>query len=341
VVTLAEIAQLIGSVVPPGAIEFAISGIKSPSHASITDVTFLSSAEFHDDIAKSQCLAVIVKQGVHIDGKICLEVADPYTAYAQVANFFEDRSPLFNEQISVHAIVDPSAEIDPSASIGPGSIIGSGVRIGEGCRIGARCVIEKNCTIDDNTRIDSGAVIRWSTVIGKRVIIQAGAIVGSDGFGNARQSDGSWIRIPPFGNVVIGDDVEVGAGTTIDRGNFESTLIGNGVKLDNLIHVAHNVQIDDNTAIAAQTGISGSTKIGKRVIIGGQAGFVGHIHIGDDSFVGAKAGVSKSVEPGAKITGYPARDLMTMRRIEAAQANLPALLKDIRQLKKNIDEKNK
>jgi UDP-3-O-[3-hydroxymyristoyl] glucosamine N-acyltransferase len=169
------------------------------------------------------------------------------------------------------------------------------------------------------------------------VIIQSGAVIGSDGFGNA--NDGPvYRRIPAFGNVVIEDDVDIGANTTVDRGNFEPTTIRRGVKIDNLVHVAHNVIIGEDTAIAAQTGISGSTKIGNRVIIAGQAGFVGHITIGDGSFIGAKAGISKSVAPGEKVTGYPARDFMTMRRIEAAQASLPALLKEIKQMKKEIDQ---
>jgi UDP-3-O-[3-hydroxymyristoyl] glucosamine N-acyltransferase len=178
-------------------------------------------------------------------------------------------------------------------------------------------------------------VIRYDSVIGDRVVIQSGAVIGSDGFGNAREK-GVFIRIPAFGNVIIGDDADIGANTTIDRGNFEPTIIGNGVKLDNLIHIAHNVVVGDHTAMAAQTGISGSTRIGKRVLIAGQVGSVGHIEIGDDSFIGAKAGISKSVPAGAKITGYPARDLMTMRRIEAAQQELPRLLKEIKTLKKQV-----
>ena len=238
--------------------------------------------------------------------------------------------------ISPSAIIDSGAEVDPTASIGPGTVVGAKAKIGAACRIGARCVIEKGCTLGRDCRIDSGVVIRYDTVIGNRVVIQSGAVIGSDGFGNAREK-GVFIRIPAFGNVVIGDDVDIGANTTIDRGNFSPTIIGNGAKLDNLIHIAHNVVVGEHSAIAAQTGISGSTRVGKRVLIAGQAGFVGHIDIGDDSFVGAKAGVSKSVPAGAKITGYPARDLMTMRRIEAAQQELPRLLKEIKNLRKQVD----
>lgn len=339
--SLYQISQLISSVVPEGTTDFSILGIKSPELAGKDDITFISDPKYRERVERSDCGAVIVKRGDNISGKICLGVEDPYLAYAKVAQLFEDTSPIFNEGISSYAIVDSTAEIGALTSVGPGTVIGLGVKIGENCRIGARCVIEKNTVIGNGCRIDSGVIIRWSTVIGNYVIIQSGAVIGSDGFGNARQKDGSWIRIPAFGNVQIEDNAEIGACTTIDRGNFEPTIIHRGVKLDNLIQVAHNVEIGEHSVSAAQTGISGSTKVGKRVIIGGQVGFSGHNQIGDDSFIGAKAGVSKNFGSGAKITGYPARDLMTMRRIEAAQAYLPSLLKEIKQIRKNIDDLNK
>jgi UDP-3-O-[3-hydroxymyristoyl] glucosamine N-acyltransferase len=334
--SLSEIAKLIGSAMPEGVADFIIESIKSPEQASNKDITFLSNSKYKDSIKNCNCGVVIVKKNDFVESKVCLIVDDPYTAYAQVAQLFEDKSPLFNEGISSQAIIDPTASVDPTCSIGPGTVIGPKVKIAKNCRIGARVVIERNTTIGESCRIDSGVVIRWETVIGAGVVVQSGAIIGSDGFGNARQKDGSWIRIPGFGNVIIGDNAEIGAGATIDRGNFEPTVIENGAKLDNLVHIAHNVTVGENTAIAAQTGVSGSTKIGKRVLVGGQAGFVGHITIGDDTFIGAKAGVSKDIEPGSKITGYPARDLMTMRRIEAAQSNLPALLKEIKQIQKKL-----
>ncbi len=331
------IAETLGVLLPEGMGEENIKTIASPESADKDDIVFLADSRFRAAVEASRAEFVIVKRGERIRNKTCLEVDDPYVGYAKVAQLFEDRSPVFNEGISEDAVIDPTAKIDKTVSVGPGTVIGANVIIGQYCRIGACCVIEKQCTIGDHCRIDSGAVVRYGTVIGNRVIIQSGAIIGSDGFGNAREN-GKFIRIPAFGNVVIHDDAEIGANTTIDRGNFSATIIGKGVKLDNLIHVAHNVIIDEHTAIAAQTGISGSTRIGKRVLIGGQAGFVGHIEIGDDSFIGAKAGVSKSVEAGAKITGYPARDLMTMRRIEASLQELPRLLKEIKELQNKVNE---
>jgi UDP-3-O-[3-hydroxymyristoyl] glucosamine N-acyltransferase len=229
--------------------------------------------------------------------------------------------------------------VHAGAHVGPGSIIGGNCTIGDRTVIAAGCVIEKNVTIAEDCRIDSGVIIRSNTLIGSRVIIQSGTVIGSDGFANARRADGSWVHIPCFGKVIIEDDVQIGANVTIDRGNFEPTIIRRGCRLDNLIQVAHNVEIGENCAIAAQVGISGSTIFGKRVLVGGQAGFAGHISIGDDSFVGAQSGVSKSVDPGNKITGTPARDLMSVRRTEVAQTKLPELLKDVKKLIKAFDER--
>jgi UDP-3-O-[3-hydroxymyristoyl] glucosamine N-acyltransferase len=339
-VKLSAIARVLGTSLLPGVVDREIRGIASPQNADDHQITFLAKKDFLAAVVKSRCAAVIVRKGENVSGKVCLETADPYVGYAKVAQIFEDVRPVWNEGIAASAVIDPTAIIPASSSIGPLTAIGANVKIGDHCRIDAHCVVESGTVIGDHCRIDSGVVIRSKSVIGNRVVIQSGAVIGSDGFGNAREN-GKYIRIPCFGNVVIEDDVDIGACTTIDRGNFESTVIRQGVKLDNLIHVAHNVSIGNDTAIAAQTGISGSTRIGKRVVIGGQAGFVGHIEIGDDSFVGAKSGVSKGTKPGEMITGYPARDLMTMRRIEAAETQLPELLKEARRLRKEIEELKK
>lgn len=332
---LSQITTALGLPPPQNGDDRVISSITSPERAGKSDLIFSVDPKFDDAITASAAECVIVKKGHTFPAKMCLEVDDPYLGYAKVAQLFEDCSPPFGAGQSPHAVIDPTAVIDSSVAIAPGTVIGSGVTIGAGTTIGARCVIEKDTSVGSNCRIDSGVTIRYGTTIGNGVIIQSGAVIGSDGFGNAREN-GTWVRIPAFGNVVIEDNAEIGANTTIDRGNFDDTVIGRGVKLDNLIHLAHNVTVGEHTVMAAQTGISGSTHVGKRVIIAGQVGFVGHIDIGDDSFIGAKAGVSKTVAPGAKITGYPARDLMTMRRIEAAQQSLPKLLKDFKRLTKEV-----
>lgn len=337
---LSVLASAIGAVHPAGTGDREITAIDSPQRADEHAVTFLAQERFRSAVESSRCAAVIVRKGETVAGKICLETDDPYVGYAKAAQLFEDSGPQWGDGVAPSAVVDASANLGEGVSIGPLSVIGAQVKIGSGCRIGAACVIERNAVMGERCRLDSGVVVRFGSVIGNRCIIQSGAVIGSDGFGNARER-GVFLRIPCFGNVVIEDDVEVGANTTIDRGNFEPTVLKRGVKLDNLIHVAHNVVIGEDSAIAAQTGISGSTRIGRRVLIGGQAGFVGHIEIGDDSFIGSKAGVAKDIKPGEKVTGYPAQDIMRQRRIEAAQRSLPALLKDVKRLRKEIEELKK
>jgi UDP-3-O-[3-hydroxymyristoyl] glucosamine N-acyltransferase len=336
-VKLSSIAGLLGTNLPDGAADLEISGIASPQNADKYQVTFCAKAEFLPAVKASGCAAVIVRKGEGVPDKICLETDDPYVGYAKIAQAFENCAPLWGAGVASSAFVDTTASISSGVSVGPFAAVGARVSIGERSRIGAHVVVEKDAVIGADCRIDSGAVIRWGTEIGNRVIIQSGAVIGSDGFGNARENK-KFIRIPCFGRVVIEDDVDIGAGCTIDRGNFDSTLLKKGVKLDNLVHIAHNVVVGEHTAIAAQAGISGSTRIGDRVLVGGQAGFVGHLEVGNDSFVGAKAGVSKDVRPGENITGYPARDIMTMRRIEASETRLPGLLKEVKMIKKEIDE---
>lgn len=334
---LSEIALLLNCSVPDEVAGKEITGITSVDQADDTSITFLSDAKIKDAAASSNATVIIVKKGTLINGKINLEVDDPYLGYAKVAQLFEDTTPLFEGPVHPSAIVDPSSRIDPSVFIGPGSVVGKECLIGENTIVGARCVIENNSRIGSDCRIDSGVIIRRDTIIGNRVIIQSGAVIGSEGFGNAMEN-GKFVRIPCFGNVVIEDEAEIGANVTVDRGNFKPTIIRRGARIDNLVQVAHNVEVGEDSAIAGQAGISGSTRIGKGVLIAGQAGLVGHIEIGDGAFIGAKAGVSKSVKPGEKVTGYPARDLMKMRRIEAAQLYLPEMKRELRKIRKEIEE---
>ncbi|MBD3243727.1 MAG: UDP-3-O-(3-hydroxymyristoyl)glucosamine N-acyltransferase [Chitinivibrionales bacterium] len=328
---LARIARTIGATVAESDAALEIARISSPDNADESSIVFAVDTRVLPEIQRCRARAVIVKTGTELPGKILLAVADPYLAYARTAQLFEDRRPLFDGPVHASAVVHPDARLEKGVHVGPGSVVGAECRIGRDTVIGARCVVENGCRIGSGCHIDSGAIIRRGCVLGNNVIVQSGAIIGSEGFGNALDK-GEWVRIPCFGNVVIEDDVGIGANVTIDRGNFGPTIVRRGARIDNLVHIAHNVEIGEHSALAAQVGISGSTVVGKQVLIGGQAGFVGHITIGDGAFVGAQAGVSKSVEPGAKVTGYPARDLMTMRRIDAALAKLPELVKTVRAL---------
>jgi UDP-3-O-[3-hydroxymyristoyl] glucosamine N-acyltransferase len=340
-VKLSAIAAAIGAVLPADAADREIVAIVSPQNADERHITFVARAQYRALAEASSCAAVIVAKGESVPGKISLEAEDPYVAYARVSQLFEETRSPWGAGIHPSAIIDPSATISPAAAIGPLTVVGANAVIDNKAVIGASCVIEDGVTIGEGCRIDSGAIIRRNCVLGRRVIIQSNAVIGSEGFGNAREK-GRFIRIPCFGAVILEDDVEIGAGTTIDRGNFEPTIIRRGAKLDNLIHIAHNVTIGADSALAAQVGIAGSTTLGERVIVAGQVGIAGHISIGDDAFLAAQAGVSRDVPRAGKVTGYPARDFMTMRRIDACQTQLPELLKEVKKLKKEIaDLKNK
>jgi UDP-3-O-[3-hydroxymyristoyl] glucosamine N-acyltransferase len=335
-VKLSAIAQALGCSVPEGCDDRDITSLSSPEQADAASIVFLSNPKYTSAVEACAAPAVIAGKGTEIAGKVVLGVDDPHLGFARASLLFEESPLLFEAGVSGGAHVDPTARVDSSASVGPGSVVGKECTIGPETVVGAGCVIENGTVIGAQCRIESGAIVRRRCVIGDRVIVQSGAVIGSEGFGNAWDGE-RFVRIVSFGTVIIEDDAEIGAGCTIDRGALGATVIGTGAKIDNLVHIAHNVCVGEHSAMAAQVGISGSTSVGKRVKIGGQAGFVGHISIGDDSFVGAKAGVSKDVGAGEKVTGYPARDFMRMRRIEASQLRLPDMIKELKRLRGRID----
>ena len=220
-------------------------------------------------------------------------------------------------------------------------VIGDDCVLGNSVKLYPGVVLGDVVMIGDDTVIRSGASIRTGVQIGRRVIIHDNVVIGSEGFGFAPQQSGEYEKIPQVGTVIIGDDVEIGAGCTVDRATLGATRIEKGVKLDNLIQVAHNVIIGENTVIAAQTGISGSTRIGKRCMIGGQVGFAGHLELGDDSMVGAQSGISKSFPAGSKLFGYPAQNLADELRLQAVHKKLPQLARVVNQLEKQFSEMQK
>ncbi len=332
---LSRIAQTLDCSIAPEDADREVTEISSPEDAVPSSIVFVADPRVLDAITASKAGFVIARPGTELPGKTVLAVQDPYLGYARVAQLFENRQPLFEEPLHPTAYVHPEATLGPDTWVGPGSVIGKGCRIGAHTVLGARCVVENDVEIGEECRLDAGAVIRRGCRIGNRVIIQSGAVIGSEGFGNAVEN-GEFVRIPCFGTVVIEDDVEIGANCTIDRGNFADTTVGRGTRIDNLVHLAHNCRVGEHSALAAQVGVSGSTTIGNHVLVGGQAGFVGHIHIGDNAFIGAQAGVSKGVEDGGKVTGTPARELMTTRRIDAVQSRLPELAKTVRDMSRRL-----
>ena len=307
------------------------------------DLTFLANPKYEKFVASTKASAILVSSAFDAwrvtlpQGLVLIKVADPYIAFLQVLKRITPMPDPFPRGVHPTASVAPSAVVGANVSlgahvaVGERALIGSGSKIAPGCAIGNGVTIGENCTLYPNVTIYHGCRI------GKNVIIQAGSVLGSDGFGFAPRPDGSYEKIPQMGIVVIDDDVEIGANCTIDRATLGQTHVKKGVKLDNMVHIAHNVVIGENTVIAAQTGISGSTKVGNNVIIAGQVGIVGHIEIADRTVLMAKTGVSKSTEPGVTYWSTPAKEHKRALKIEVILRSLPELAGDVENLKKAVE----
>jgi UDP-3-O-[3-hydroxymyristoyl] glucosamine N-acyltransferase len=312
-------------------LEFA-SGTEDISHvATITDagpgsVTFIANPAYEKFLMTTGATAVIVGTSLAVPEEFhskkkstaLIRNPDPYGAFAKALAIFNPRRNMFSQRIHPSAVVSDSARIDLSAFVG------------------AQCFIGDNVQVGENSVIHPGAIIYDGTVIGKNVVIGAGTVIGFDGYGYAPGAEGNFSKIPQIGNVVIEDDVEIGALCAIDRATISHTIIRRGAKLDNLIHIAHNVEIGENTMIAAQTGISGSATIGKRNQIGGQVGMIGHITTADDVIVIAQSGVSKSIPKSGTYFGAPAKEFRTALRQEGALRQLPELLEKVKELEEKI-----
>ncbi len=328
-------AALVGGEVE-GDAETLILHLAPIDQAQAGDLAFIAQPAYDDWLNKSPAAAVLVRPDSPRGKCPCIiRVNNPYLAFVQVAkNLFRIGQPVARG-IDAHAFIHPEAHIGKDVSIGAFSLIEENVTVGDGTLIGANTVISRGVTIGQNCQIGQSVVIEHDVRLGNEVIIQSGSVIGSDGFGYVKDGE-QYHKIPHVGTVVLEDRVEIGANCTIDRGTFGETRIKRGTKLDNLIHVAHNVEIGENTAIAAQTGISGSTRIGKNVVIAGQVGFVGHIEIGDGAVFGAQAGVTKSIPPHITVSGYPAKPHNQARREEAALRRAPEMLKRLRKLEQRL-----
>ena len=321
--------QINGTVVGDRNIDiFNISKIEEGSKGSLT---FLANPKYTEFIYTTKASAAIVSSDFEPTERIeltLIKVKDPYSSFTTILE-------LFDKDLSKRKGISQLTDVDKSSKISDSAFIGSFSSVGENSIISEKCIIENQVFIGNNVEIGKGCLIYPGvkilddTIIGQNCIIHSSTTIGSDGFGFAPNDDGSYKKIPQTGNVVIGDNVEIGSNSTIDRATLGSTIISNGVKLDNQIQVAHNVEIGENTAIAAQSGVAGSTKIGKNCMIGGQVGIIGHIKIGDNVKIQAQAGVTSDVESNARITGTPAISYMNYNKSYVHFKNLPEIVKKI------------
>jgi UDP-3-O-[3-hydroxymyristoyl] glucosamine N-acyltransferase len=319
--------------------DIKISQLGKIEDASPGAISFLSNPKYEASIYETQASAVIVRKDFQPKKPLnaaLIRVDDPYLAFTALLEEYHKLISFQKQGVEEPAFLSPSAELGEEVYRGAFSYVGEKCRIGNHVKIYPQAYIGDNVQIGDHTIIQSCVKLYPGTIIGSHCVIHAGAVVGSDGFGFAPQPDGTYKTIPQLGNVVIGHHVDVGANTTIDCATLDSTIIRDGVKLDNLIQIAHNVEIGENTVIAAQTGVSGSTKVGKNCVLAGQVGVVGHLKIGDNSKVGAQAGVGKSLRPGSVELGSPSFDRKKYLRTYAAFKMLPDLVERIKQLEKKV-----
>src|SRR6266478_1952820 len=336
--TARELAEAIGARLEgDGAAE--ISGVAAPERAGTRDLIYVESAKHAQRAATSAAACAIAADGIVLAGKTVLRSGQPKVAFSQAAELLLGRAPIASG-IHATAIVAPLARVSTGASIGPYAVIGEDAHIGAGTQIGAHGVIGAGCWIGDNCRIHPRVTLYAGVRIGHRVEIHSGAVIGADGFGYA-YGEGRYWKFPQAGIVEIADDVEIGANTTIDRGSLDDTRIGEGVKLDNLVHIAHNCQIGAHTVMAALVGLSGSCTFGKRVVVGGQAGFGEQCELEDGAVIGGQSGVlgGKTIRTGQTVWGTPARPLEKFKEQFAWYGQLPALAVRIKELEAKIGGK--
>ncbi|MEK7819463.1 MAG: UDP-3-O-(3-hydroxymyristoyl)glucosamine N-acyltransferase [Bacteroidota bacterium] len=338
-----ELASLVdGKVI--GDESIVLHGASKIEEAKSGEFSFLSNPNYIKFLDTTFASAVIISNKIELNkfSKLppaLIVVKDPYTSFVIAIEKFQKFVPLLADGINSSAMISKSASVGKNCKIGANVFIDEDCKIGDNTSIMHNVVIEKNVSVDEDTLIFENVTIREGCKIGKRVILNPGCVIGSDGFGWASKEDGSYRKIPQLGIVVLEDDISIGANCCIDRATLGETRIKRGTKLDNLVHIGHNVIINEDTVIAGLTGISGSSKIGKQVKMGGQVGISGHLTIADNTTIGGASVVLSSIEKsGETYSGFPARPLFQTKRIEASLNQLPEILKTINNLEKKIVE---
>ena len=340
--TIQELAQLVGATIE-GSPEGIISSANDLASASHEEVSFLSNDRYIALLENSNAGAILIHpKQARPQGKVYLLHDQPSVAFQKVLNYFysDNVRRTYFDGIHPTAVIHETATVHSSVSIGPYSVIDGHTSIAEGTCIGAHVSIGPHCTIGSDVLIYPHSVIREGSVIGARSIIQPGAVIGSCGFGYVTDSQGTHKKLEQWGSVVLGEDVEIGANSTIDRARFKTTGIGNGTKIDNLVQIGHNVEIGCHCLIVSQVGVAGSTKIGNRVVLAGKVGISGHVDIGDNVMVSACSGVSKSLPSNGKYGGTPAIPLHQHYRITSLVRHIEDLFHRVQALEKGVKQES-
>ena len=319
--------------------EVTVSRLSKIEEGEPGTISFLANPKYTHYIYSTGASVVIVNDSFRPEHPLdctLIRVEDAYSAFARLLEVY-NQIKSDKRGISPHASIAASTTIGEGAYVGEFSCIGENVKIGANVRIHPQVFIGDNAVIGDNTTLHPGVRVYSDIIIGNNCTVHSGVVIGSDGFGFAPQSDNNYKKIAQIGNVIIEDDVEIGANTTIDRATLGSTIIRRGVKLDNLIQIAHNVEIGENTVIAAQTGISGSTKIGRNCMIAGQVGITGHLVIGNEVKIGAQSGISTNLKDGTTVLGSPAFDIVKYRKSYVLFRNLPGIADRLNELERKIN----
>ncbi len=340
-ITLAELAQRLNAQWEGGG-EVLIRGVAGLAEAREGDLSFVSNPKYAASVAASKASAVIVgRDWARPCPAALLRVAEPDVAFALAAAMFAPPPPPVERGVHPTAVVSPEAQLGPEVGIGPHVVIEAGARIGARTVVLAGGYIGHGCVVGEDSFLYPHVSLRERCVLGNRVILHNGVVVGSDGFGYSVDKAGVRTKIPQSGVVVIGDDVEIGANTTIDRARFGTTRIGNGVKIDNLVQIGHNVVLGDHVVIVAQVGVAGSSEIGPRAILAGQVGVAGHVTVGAGAVVGAQSGVPNDIPPGVFVVGSPPVPRMEFARNLANVSRLPQLKARVAELEKRLAELEK
>jgi len=338
--TAQQIAMMIGGKLE-GDANAAAGSFGKIEEATSGQLAFLANPKYEDFLYTTSASIIIINDSLELKQPVSaslIRVPDAYTAFAALLAKYQE---LQTQQMSGRqepVYIHETATIGEHVFLGAFVYVGKNSQIGKNVKLFPQVFIGDNVTVADNTVLHAGVKVYHDCKLGRNITIHAGTVIGGDGFGFAPQADGSFKKVPQIGNVIIEDNVEIGANTTIDRATIGSTLIRSGAKIDNLVQIAHNVEVGSNTVIAAQAGVSGSTRLGVNVMIGGQVGIVGHINIGDGAKINAQSGVSKSIEPGKAVTGSPAYDYTAALRSQAISRRLPDLERKIKELEKQLAE---